>query len=503
MTQTESEVRNNWVLPKFNDPNGYISKRLKPEATTPPSPKFYDEELTFWTTQIMKSHWTKELFNSEFDKVYKINHSANLNSSPAHNNYIGQTFKIDKDTFESGMFLAGISVFTSTEDVSATMTLDVRKMVNGIPADVIPGSIKTIRPDTSRTKGQVVGWDSTQSIFFKDSERVFYFEDPIYLEPGYYCFTLTTNSSNYSVFLSQTGSSMLGGGATVVNPYIGDYIYSSQGESWVIDPTKDLCFSLLQSVYEVGTKTISIKVDNPNKSDFDFDMLYLALRSNQFGKKSYISGITSTVTQAGTTNQSTLDIEANRTIPVPSRSTVNETDSVTFNVSLTNTDVNLTPKVDMNLAGVVLTKYLVNKYSTEVSNSELTANKGLALAKYFTKPVTLNEGFDADGITVYVDVQKPLGTKIEVFYRIQNKYDTNIRFSDSQWYLLPQLSGATASNLSDDFVEETYQQLGIEYVGTNGTLYSSFNTLAIKVVFYADDPTKVPSIRNLRVIATV
>lgn len=516
----EQSAIQSYVTEKFKT-SQYILNRKIGDAS---SVKYYPEEIRYWVNKIYQSNWDESLFNAEFEAIYKVSHDNSL-SSLKNNDYIGQTFYIDKIVHPYGIYLNDVEIFTAQEDKKATITLDLRKLVNGVPSNVpIEGSIVTLRPDDTRTDPEAfVPWSDPYTGLPKtttESVRDFEFVTPVYLEPGYYCFTLTTNSSKYSVYTTQNGMEPLGvdRGKAVVNPYIGDYIYSGQGESWVVDPTKDLCFILWKSYFEVGTESVNLTLNNntyynPTKVDpsiaqvdekdkFDFDLFEIIQQKKvEIPNVAYISDSYVTFSEAQTNNEKVLPIVEGRSIIPESHSTLDN--GFTLTLELTNKHRDVTPLIAPKSIGAAFVRNYIDPYSQSISDSELTPHKGLAFAKYVTKPVLLNEGFDADGITVYVDVEKPYGSSIEVFYRVLNRYDFSVEFDDSNWYRLPKKSTDAPTQLSGDYSEETYELLNLSYIGKNGETYTTFNRIAAKVVFYSDDPTKIPSIKNLRVIATV
>lgn len=482
----------------------YIKNRIKPDGNK----KYYDEEIQFWVEQIYNSNWTEALFNSEFDIVYKKDFNKTL-STQTPNDYIGQTFFIDNKTYPKGLFIGDICIHTAKEDTTSPVTLELRRLINGIPeSSIIPMSSVTLAPSKFRAAGEILQWQPVDDVITRTARntlRQFKFEFPIFLEPGYYCFTLKTSSSNYAVYIAENGKGTLNTGQTVVNPYLGDFIYSGQGESWVIDPTKDLCFTISKYDFAVGTRNLYLTIDPLEYTDeFAYDLLYFKCSTTQIPEHSYIQESKATVTEFGTLNSNDVKISPNSNSMLPSHSIININSSapLTLTLTLVNKDPNLTPVVDLHDTSVMLVRNIIDSYSDYVSQSELTST-GEAFAKYTTKAVTLNDGFDADGITVYLDANKPLGTQIEVFYRILNKYDSSVEFENSNWYKMTKKSIDANSQLSTDYVEETYEDLNISYVGKNGQVYTTFDKIAVKVVFYSEDPTKVPTIKNLRVIATV
>lgn len=483
--QIASYVTNKFIT------SSYIKNRTNPSGAV----KYYDEEIQFWTNQIFNCNWDLTVFDSEFELTYSLDHSKSQ-SKLQYNDYIGQTFYIDKDTYKQGMYISSIDIFCAKQTIGSSMTLDVRPLINGIPGEPIPMSSV---PFTTALESEYK-WDATVDAANQYSKVNFAFEFPIFLSPGYYCFTLKTNSSMYSVFIAENGKGNIDSGTIVTNPYLGDYIYSGQGESWVIDPTKDLCFIINKAKFNLGDKTLYLTCSETNSLGFDYDILRLTTNTKEVSNVAYINSSTVSVTDFYTDNQTEIPIKINSNITTPSHSKISS--QLQFTLTLTNTDENLTPIIDLDGTGIALTKNYIDPYSIEISNSELSGINGLAHAKYVSKPVTLNDEFDADGITVYVDVNKPDGTNIELFYRVLNRYDYSIPFEESPWYRLPKKSGATPALLSSNYAEELYENLAISY-NANGTEYNSFNQLAVKVVFYSDEPSRVPTIKNLRVIATV
>lgn len=486
-----------YVTKKFNN-SDYIKNR---DITA--EKKYYDEEIDFWATQIINSSWELSVFDEEFLLVYSVNHSKSQ-AKKQPSNYVGQTFLISSDAYPNGMFVSSISIFMQNEGANAPITLELRPLINGIPGDVLP-----LGKPTPYSSGSAVTckWKASVTADDQLSKRNFKFDFPVYLSPGYYCFTLKTNSSEHSLFIAENGKGNIDSGTIVTNPYLGDFIYSGQGSSWITDPTKDLCFTINQAVFEVGTKNLYLNtydIDPATRSNqYDYDLIHFTTLTKEISNISFISSSTVEINDFFTTNPTTLQILPNSNLPVPTHSRLTENETLPFTLTLTNTDKNLTPIVDLNKTGIELVKNYIDPYDILISNSELTGSEGTASAKYLTKPVTLNEEFDADGISVYVDVNKPSGTNIEIFYRILNRYDFSLDFNDSPWYLLSKKSSAVPALLSSDYAEEIYEQLAITYIGANGVNYDSFNQVAIKVVFYSDEPSRVPVIKNLRVIATV
>jgi hypothetical protein len=132
---------------------------------------------------------------------------------------------------------------------------------------------------------------------------------------------------------------------------------------------------------------------------------------------------------------------------------------------------------------------------------------GPAKARYITRRVTLNDGFDSGDLRVYLTAYKPSGTNIYVYAKILSGSDTDI-FEDKQWQLLTQVGNENFASLnSRDYREMLFApgtngepDNAISYV-SGSTVYNTFKTFAIKIVMTGEASVDVPKIRDLRIIA--
>jgi hypothetical protein len=142
-----------------------------------------------------------------------------------------------------------------------------------------------------------------------------------------------------------------------------------------------------------------------------------------------------------------------------------------------------------------------------IAIGETSAKGGPAEARYITRAVTLNDGFDSGDLRVYLTAYRPKEAQILVYVKMLSISDPDV-FEDKGYTLLTQLGNANfVSSNSNDYrellfapgtggVEDNY----ISYV-SNGVPYDSFRTFAIKIVMAGTNSADVPRIRDLRVIA--
>ena len=140
---------------------------------------------------------------------------------------------------------------------------------------------------------------------------------------------------------------------------------------------------------------------------------------------------------------------------------------------------------------------------------ETSKNGGPASAKYVSKKVVLDAGFDSGDLNVYLTAYRPANTDINVYYKILNRNDTQ-KFDDGSWQLMTKTNNSDSvfSQTRDNPYEYTFapgtggvDQGYISYTGLNGQTYNSFSQFAIKVVLTSTDHTFCPVVNDMRVIA--
>ena len=147
--------------------------------------------------------------------------------------------------------------------------------------------------------------------------------------------------------------------------------------------------------------------------------------------------------------------------------------------------------------------------ATVIITGETSKSGGPAKAKYVTKKVVLDAGFDSGDLVVYLTAYRPVNTNILVYYKILSRSDTQ-QFNDGSWQLMTMTnsSNSSFSQTRNDSYEYTFAP-GINntangyvtYTSTNGQKYTSFSQFALKVVLTTTDKTAVPFVSDMRAIA--
>lgn len=140
-----------------------------------------------------------------------------------------------------------------------------------------------------------------------------------------------------------------------------------------------------------------------------------------------------------------------------------------------------------------------------VINGETDSSGGNILCKYQTKVVTLEDGFDAGDLVVKMDAIKPSGTEIAVYFKVLSSADPDA-FDVKKWKRMTPIATNTSKDQFTTVPLEYRFSLSkgqIEYFEGNKAfpLGGKFKYFAIKVRLTAQDPTVVPMVDNLKVIA--
>ena len=424
--------------------------------------------------------------------------SGEENNTLSKINPLTQTFFVDEVRYPLGVVVTGIGLFVSKKDDKLPLGVELRPMSGASPSTTEYFSGTSIFIPPSRIPDYVEG----QQVKPTD----FTFLHPVYLKPGEYAFSVLTKSDKYKIFSATTE-----GGKKVKNPFSGRLFKTQNTGGWVASTNEDLTFYLRKAKFETGTITFEMISSDIQEIDYN----RVRLLSTEIGL-----GDTASVQYKVQTTNDTLSREKNDfkpaipgdTIDLNGRQSVRNTGDIKLQVSLTTKSEDVSPMLDKQLIKAQIFRTTVNSYSSDVSASELKPGNGSARSRYISKIVSLAEGFDSTGLEVRVDVNRKIGTDIEVFGRVLSRNDKafSAGIQGRPWVKLPIVSPTAksfAGTDDDTFVQEVYRLLepDLSYTVTeklasgvsNTSTYEDFAHYQIKVVFYASNPIYLPKIKKL------
>jgi hypothetical protein len=147
--------------------------------------------------------------------------------------------------------------------------------------------------------------------------------------------------------------------------------------------------------------------------------------------------------------------------------------------------------------------------ATAIVSGETSAKGGNGLARYITKPVVLTPDNVSGDLRVYYTAYKPVGSQVNVYYKILNGNDTG-QLNDQNWTLMTNIGEKPSSfSLARNDLREYVAAPGVfgvannqvSYTSTDGSTYTTFNQFAIKLVLQTSDTARTPIVHDLRVLA--
>lgn len=183
--------------------------------------------------------------------------------------------------------------------------------------------------------------------------------------------------------------------------------------------------------------------------------------------------------------------------------------SATIRVTLSTTSPNVTPYIDLQRCSLIAISNIIDRQDSDRTNTIVSArvagsgkntpliyvpetdpDDGSHVAKHITVPVTLAE--TAVGLKILLAANRPSVAELDVYYRTATG-GANIRTVD--WTLLSPEAPIPSDDNPTVFREYRYLAGGL------GGSLSPFTQYQLKIVFKSPSSSKVPSVRDLRVIA--
>ena len=184
--------------------------------------------------------------------------------------------------------------------------------------------------------------------------------------------------------------------------------------------------------------------------------------------------------------------------------------STTFSIEMATTSSSVMPIIDLSRSTLITNHWQIDyqdsdssrdgRNTPEVYVSETHPTNGTALAKHIT-PVYQLEDY-AKGISVYVDVNRPIGTDFDLYYRTADPIRGDTNMDKQNWILASKVPPASNYN---DLAPNTDWFKFNEYTFVIGGTYNStipqFDRYQLKIVMNSQKSTSFPRFRNLRTIA--
>jgi hypothetical protein len=444
------------------------------------------------------SYWVSVASSPGVDSAWvtaAFNAAAAANGECVGKDPIAQTFFVNRFTNPNGIFVSNIDLYFATKDnAGIPVSVELRPTVNGFPDSerVIPGSRVTLNPSS-------VNLPSNPNI---PVATTFTFDAPIYLEPGEYSFVVLSNSDQYTVYIGTIGQQRLDGvGPIVSQPYIGSFFKSQNASTWTPEQNSDICFILRQCRFTANTNQTAVLTPVALGYTQLYDVARVSVPYQSLSPSANISFELSTKNNGASVLSDYVGIIPNSNILLDQRKTANAATDANVKVTMTTTDPDVSPYLDISRSSYIVIKNLLDSSAAAnvVSYPETLSSGGGALSKYIMRKVTLNDGFDSSAIRVYLQQNLPQGSSIQVYYRVLSATDSD-KIENKPWTLMTQTGVSSVNQNNSEYYDYEYKVNGVSYT-SGGVTYTNFRTFAIKIVFYSTNPANAPTAKNLRAIA--
>ena len=158
---------------------------------------------------------------------------------------LAQSFFVESDTYENGIFITGGDLFFKTKDKKVPVTIQIRTMRDGVPTStVVPFGETKIK-----SKDVQISDDGSLASSFK-------FKTPVYLQSGHeYCMVLMAfGTLNYLAFINRMGETdLITQGLNATQPTLGSLFKSQNNRTWTPSQYEDLKFVLNKAEFITNT----------------------------------------------------------------------------------------------------------------------------------------------------------------------------------------------------------------------------------------------------------
>lgn len=512
-------------------------------------------------------------------------------------NPLSQTFIVDRNLHENGVYVSSIDVFFSSVDTILPVTLQLRPVINEAPSSsqIIPFSEVTLNAsdvNVSATAPSV----ATSSTFTR-----FTFESPVYLYPDEYAIVLTSPSENYSVHVANLGEAVRNTTSTKVSqqPFVASFYEPQNSSIWQPNVEKQMMFRVNRCNFDTGTHAVYLSLEaNPlsgNTSGVNYDVFKLSTSELTFSNTAIaysFKGIDQSKTvNSDSTRTSQIDsaftsFSANRNITLGTQKKVvapiSSTGQVTYAANnyylralFTSNDSKISPAIDMSRINLIVVENEINRgsiantdivitndgdnytsgapsvtisggggsgatatasltgnkvtgitvtaggsgyyesptitignaasgtdHATATVQSELNADGGNAKTRYISRRVTLEDGFDAQDLKVFLNAYKPKDTDIKVYFRVHNAEDPE-NFEDKPYVLFTQETDANLISANENDIKEYVFRTSANNISytSSGQTYDNFKTFSIKIVLGSASTAIIPKVKDMKAIA--
>ena len=412
---------------------------------------------------------------------------------------LAQTFFVDPVLYPEGIFLESVDLFFArkpTENIP--VHIQVRPVVNGFPDSIkiYPGGI------VFKQQNEVNVSDAPSA---NDSSTItkFAFSRPLHLAPGEHSVVVKSPSSEYEVYIATLGDFILNTQNKVTNqPYVGVFFTSANASTWSPDQNTDMMMVLNKCVFAPGVYDLELK-NQESSNSIVFENLNLIGSYVDFASCRTQWEFIGVPLNGQELPALVIEPNENKELDISCSYGKESNKIARISVSASSTSRDVCPVVDLDVMDLFTIQNLVESNDTISSNGELnpyaqsTQQGNIARARYISRVVTLEDGFESNNIKCVLTINKPQNTNIQVFAKVQETYSTGEFHQNPYIQMTPNVANFDSyyTNNPNDFVE-------VEFDLPQDTT-SSFNRFCIKICMYSDNTAYIPKVKDMRALAVL
>lgn len=417
---------------------------------------------------------------------------------------LAQTFFVNSELHPEGIFIKSVELFFSrkpTNNNNLSVSVELRPTNNGYP-----DSVKTYPGGISRKNASQINVSDNPDPNDASTKTIFEFDYPIHLAPGEHSLVIKGQSEDFEVYIAELGENILNTDVQITNqPYEGVFFTSANASTWSPEQNIDLMMILNKCSFATNVEYTLPLVNNSINEERLFETLFL--QSNYIDFNSCrTTWNTKIIPSAGGSENVVIEIQPNINIYLQQQyiyGTRNNGESlpakIELNAKTSNPDV--CPVFDMDRLGFLGINNRVES-NDSLDNGELSSYAnyptGIPRARYISRIVTLEDGFESNNCKVILTLNKPINTNIQVFGKFQSAYETGEFHNREYIEMTPTNTSAFEtyqSNNNTDWREFTFD--------LPSETSEPFNKFCIKICLYSSDPVYVPKIKNMRAITVI
>ena len=415
---------------------------------------------------------------------------------------LAQTFLVNEFLHPEGIYIKSIELFFArkpTNNENLSTSVELRPVQNGYPdsTTVYPGGI-------SRKLAKDVNVSDNPDANDASTKTIFEFDYPIYLEPGEHSIVIRGQSEEFEVYIAELGQNIINTDVQITNqPYGGIFFTSANASTWSAEQNIDLMMVLNKCEFETNVEYIlPVKNENINEEKM-FETLFVQSNFIEFNscRVSWIGTLFPNAQAAEPLELvPNVDVYLNKQYEYGTRLDGTQIPAK-FNIKTKTTNPDVTPVIDIDRLGFIAINNRI-EFDDSNANGELNAYANYPVniprARYISRIVTLEEGFESSNCKVILTINKPKNTNIQVFGKFQSAYDTG-DFHNRE-YIRMNPANLQAFNNLESLGENDWREFTFDLPFET---QEPFNKFCIKICLYSSDSVNVPKIKNMRAITVV